>query len=340
MVDKDGNRVDITEDLVRLEDQMTSYVSEIDLLLESVRVLDDNYQTCFEEINPLLPKSVKDGRKQRQAAQKQAKSTLKRPAMPPVKGLQKGKSSMGPEEPALSIYTMISVNCKYKQRIQKMLKELKQINKDRKKLEDDFDDMRKQVFKMKQIKLYKPVKGDEVDEMFAEHLNKAKLAIDVQRISASNYMFGTKKILAKIINDHLVIRVGGGYMNAAQFIEQYGHIEIVKMLKLEESKNEGAQSERPGSSLGGRMSFRPSTGDSTLLANDVKEKMRQSLYNVKAYEGHQTVDQKTMGSSLKKSNSLRGGAARRSVDISNIQTDLKSALEGLKKDYKRPTLSI
>jgi len=59
----------------------------------------------------------------------------------------------------------------------------------------------------------------------------------VQRISASNYMFGTKKILAKVINEKLVIRVGGGYMNAGEFIEQYGKIEMMKMAKLEENKN-------------------------------------------------------------------------------------------------------
>merc|ERR1712227_372656 len=96
--------------------------------------------------------------------------------------------------------------------------------------------MRREVFKIKQIKLYKPVQGDIVDEMFAGYLNKAELTIDVQRISASNYMFGTKKILAKIINGRLVIRVGGGYMNAEEFIEQYGKIEMMKMMKLEESK--------------------------------------------------------------------------------------------------------
>ena len=47
-------------------------------------------------------------------------------------------------------------------------------------------------------------------------------------------MFGSKKILAKIINNRLVIRVGGGYMNAEQFIEQYGRIEVMKKLKMEE----------------------------------------------------------------------------------------------------------
>jgi len=86
--------------------------------------------------------------------------------------------------------------------------------------------------------LYKPVAGDAVDEMFAGYLNKAELTIEVQRISASNYMFGTKKILAKIINGRLVIRVGGGYMNAEEFIDQYGKIEMMKMMKMEEAREE------------------------------------------------------------------------------------------------------
>ena len=44
-------------------------------------------------------------------------------------------------------------------------------------------------------------------------------------------MFGSKQILAKIINGKLVIRVGGGYMSADEFIDQYGKIELAKMMK-------------------------------------------------------------------------------------------------------------
>ena len=36
MVDKDGNKVDIMKDLIKLEGQMKSYVSEIDILLGDV----------------------------------------------------------------------------------------------------------------------------------------------------------------------------------------------------------------------------------------------------------------------------------------------------------------
>ena len=226
------------------------------------------------------------------------------------------------DDKKMSVYEMISLNCKFKKRIQNMLKDLKAINKKRKSLEDNYSDMRKEVFKIQNIKLYKPVRGDAVDEMFADHLNKAKLAIEVQRISASNYMFGTKKILAKIINGNLVIRVGGGYMNAEEFIEQYGKIEMMKMMKYEENKNELAV---PNSSSGVRNSLKPPSNANVTLASDIKQKMqnhlRQTLLNVKTYEGHQT---------LNKSKVKEYGVA-----TDGVQDRLQSALDGMRETFKK-----
>lgn len=42
-------------------------------------------------------------------------------------------------------------------------------------------------------------------------------------------MFGTKRISVKIVNDKLLIRVGGGYMSVDEFIEQYGKMEMLKL---------------------------------------------------------------------------------------------------------------
>jgi hypothetical protein len=39
--------------------------------------------------------------------------------------------------------------------------------------------------------------------------------------------------LAKIINGKLVIRVGGGYMSVDEFIDQYGKIELLKLMRAE-----------------------------------------------------------------------------------------------------------
>jgi len=37
MVDKDGNKVDIMEDLIKLEGQMGSYIDEVSALIEETR---------------------------------------------------------------------------------------------------------------------------------------------------------------------------------------------------------------------------------------------------------------------------------------------------------------
>ena len=241
MVDKDGNKVDIMEDLIKLEGQMNSYLMEIDILLDEVKELETQKDKCLDDFNGEIPKIVCDQRKKRHAENAAAKSKasiLKRPAQLKVAGVKKSNSNEDQtREEKIDIYKMLQTNCNFKRTIHQLLKDLKNVNKQRKDLEDRYSQMRKEVFKIKNIKMYKPMVGDVVDEMFAGYLNKAKLTIEVQRISASNYMFGTKKILAKIINGRLVIRVGGGYMNAEEFIEQYGKIEMMKMMKMEESKN-------------------------------------------------------------------------------------------------------
>jgi len=41
----------------------------------------------------------------------------------------------------------------------------------------------------------------------------------VKRLGPGKYMFGSRQIMAKIINGKLVIRIGGGYMSAEEFVE-------------------------------------------------------------------------------------------------------------------------
>lgn len=79
---------------------------------------------------------------------------------------------------------------------------------------------------------YKAVKGDRVDELFAYHLNKAGLDIPVQRIEEGHYLFGTRKIYCKIMNDKLVVRVGGGFMLIDEFLASYGKTEEEKVNTL------------------------------------------------------------------------------------------------------------
>jgi len=82
--------------------------------------------------------------------------------------------------------------------------------------------------------LYKAVKGDLVDELLAKYINKMGIPIPIKRLGDGYYLFGTKKILAKIMNGKLVIRVGGGYMSIEEFIAQYAEPELIKVNQLKE----------------------------------------------------------------------------------------------------------
>ena len=72
------------------------------------------------------------------------------------------------------------------------------------------------------VKAYKANKGDEVDELLAKWINQHGCAIKITRLGGGFYMFGTKKIYAKIMNGRLVIRVGGGYMSIDEFMKYHG----------------------------------------------------------------------------------------------------------------------
>lgn len=69
---------------------------------------------------------------------------------------------------------------------------------------------------------YKPIKGDYVDQLLADWINNTNCPVPISRMGNGFYMFGTKKIFAKIINGKLLIRVGGGYMGIDEFMFYYG----------------------------------------------------------------------------------------------------------------------
>ena len=60
---------------------------------------------------------------------------------------------------------------------------------------------------------YKAVKGDLVDELLAQYINDWNITLPIKRLGDGYYLFGTKKIFAKVLNNKLVVRVGGGYMS-------------------------------------------------------------------------------------------------------------------------------
>ena len=77
--------------------------------------------------------------------------------------------------------------------------------------------------------LYNAFKGDLVDELLAKYINLTQCPVPIKRLGNGYYLFGTKKIFAKIMNGKLVIRVGGGFMVIEEFIASYADQEMKKV---------------------------------------------------------------------------------------------------------------
>lgn len=82
------------------------------------------------------------------------------------------------------------------------------------------------------VSSYIAVKGDTVDEMLAQYIKDCP--VPVKRLGGGFYLFGLRKIYAKIMNGKLVIRVGGGYMVIEKFIDTYAEQELQKLMRVAE----------------------------------------------------------------------------------------------------------
>ena len=77
---------------------------------------------------------------------------------------------------------------------------------------------------------------DELDRMMLDYVREWKWNVPITRMGGGYYLFGTRKIYAKILNGRLVIRVGDGYMIIAEFLEKYSEIELNKIRRLMEKE--------------------------------------------------------------------------------------------------------
>ena len=80
---------------------------------------------------------------------------------------------------------------------------------------------------------YKALKGDLVDEMLAKYINSMEISVPIRRLGDGFYLFGTRRIYAKVMNNKLVVRVGGGYMSFTEFIDTYALAELKKINELQ-----------------------------------------------------------------------------------------------------------
>eukprot|EP01022_Parablepharisma_sp_SALTPOND_P036607 TRINITY_DN999_c0_g1_i13.p1 TRINITY_DN999_c0_g1~~TRINITY_DN999_c0_g1_i13.p1 ORF type:complete len:945 (+),score=193.94 TRINITY_DN999_c0_g1_i13:2164-4998(+) len=81
---------------------------------------------------------------------------------------------------------------------------------------------------------------DTVDQMLVQHMNKARCPVTLRKLGQGEYIFGTRKILAKIHNGKLAIRVGGGYLLIEEFLKIYTSHELGKLERavMEEDEEE------------------------------------------------------------------------------------------------------
>jgi len=69
-----------------------------------------------------------------------------------------------------------------------------------------------------------------VDELVEEFLNDVELNVEMKKVDEGIYQVGTKKLKLVVITGHLVVRVGGGFMQFKEWLNKYGkqHNVIVK----------------------------------------------------------------------------------------------------------------
>ena len=65
MVDKDGNKVNIMEDLIRLEGQLQAYLTEVTDIENQLVKFEATKDKMIEEFNSLMPDIISEERKKR-----------------------------------------------------------------------------------------------------------------------------------------------------------------------------------------------------------------------------------------------------------------------------------
>lgn len=78
--------------------------------------------------------------------------------------------------------------------------------------------------------VYKPVKGDLLDEALASYLTERpeKVAVPFIRESKEIYTFGAKRVFVRLDQGKISVRVGGGFMPIEDFLAVYSKAELEK----------------------------------------------------------------------------------------------------------------
>lgn len=91
----------------------------------------------------------------------------------------------------------------------------------------------------KQKVTYVPVRGDFIDNQLANFLNSMTVPCEVPftRLEPGVYLFGSKRVVLRVENIGIVIRVGGGFIKLEDYINNQSVFEVGRM-KLKEAKEQ------------------------------------------------------------------------------------------------------
>jgi hypothetical protein len=62
-----------------------------------------------------------------------------------------------------------------------------------------------------------------------DYIKRNKVKVPIERVDGAKYLFGTKLVIASIVNGALNVRVGGGYMSIEEFAQQHETNELYKI---------------------------------------------------------------------------------------------------------------
>ena len=87
------------------------------------------------------------------------------------------------------------------------------------------------------IAVYIPVKGDAVDKTLSEYINnypdRRKLKVMFLRMQEGVYEFGTRRVQVKVERNQLLVKVGGGWLQIDEFLDQYIPVELERYEKID-----------------------------------------------------------------------------------------------------------
>ena len=130
-------------------------------------------------------------------------------------------------------FILLDLNSQVKKKILDLIKMLKDIQNNIRDVKRRLQQLRANYAGLLSRKMYSALKGDLIDEQVGEYINKLTFDVPIKKTGNNQYSIGNRKIIASLINEKLMVRVGGGYVGMDEFMMVYGSAELLRIQKDE-----------------------------------------------------------------------------------------------------------